>query len=397
MFQIKASKLFTDTYRSTARILIHRGGSSSSKTWSILQYLVAMALEHPNLVISVVRQSFPALRKSNIRDLQQIINLAGLDKRVRHWKTTSTFEFYDTGSIIECFACDDAQKIRGPRRDLLFVDESNEISFEIFRQLNMRTRLFTVLAFNPSDEGTWINTKLEQERAAVKKDVQVVVSNYLDNPFLTVQERQEIEFLQPRFDDDGKQISGDESFYRVYGLGEYGHVSGRVFDNWNIIDDFPTDIEHVYLGLDFGFVNDPSAIVMVGRNGNNIYLKELAYDRGLSVHDMAQIIRKHGNHVCYADSSDPRAISDLIALGCHVIKATKGPNSILTGIQLIHKFNIAFTSDSLNLQKEYMMYRWDIVNDEYINVPVDAFNHLVDATRYVIYSKYRNRAKFLVS
>lgn len=380
---IKGTALLERTINSKAKIVVHRGGSSSSKTYSLAQYMVIQALSQKGIVISVFRQALPSIKKSVFRDFERILEQAGLMSQIKIWRTDLRIEFSKTGSIIEFTPAGEPDRLRGPRREIAWLNEATEISFEAFRQIALRTRQQVFIDFNPSDPEFWGNTKLEKERAKAVGDVEVIVSNYLSNPYLTDLEVQEIESLKPVFDGE-IQISGDDSFFRVFGLGEYGSFSGRIFNNFQVIDLAP-DIELFHIGLDFGYQNDPTAVIEVARDDNKLYLHERTYEKGLSNNDLAGILSQYNRRSVYCDSAEPKSIAELRVLGINAKPALKGRDSILNGIQLMTQFEIYITSSSLNLIKEFQRYCWaSDQNGELTNKPLDRYNHAIDAIRYVL-------------
>ena len=390
--EIQGTELLKKTLNSKKRIVIHRGGSSSSKTYSLVQYAIITALREPGIIFSIYRFTLPALKRSVLRDFYQVMNNLGLWSVARHWKTDNQIVFTN-GSIIEFAALDEEQKARGPRRDYLWLNEADEIPYPIFKQLLLRTRKQILIDFNPSNEDIWINQRLEIERAGTLKDVEVFVSNYRSNPYLPKATVAEIESLRPHVDEVGNLISGDSTFWQVYGLGEYGRVAGQIYNNWYPMDyeDFP-EVTGTYLGMDFGFTWDPTAIIEVRRDKNKVYIHEVSYERAMTEQDIANAVESYGNIPAYCDI-DPRLIHNLRKKGVNARKAIKGPNSIIAGINLIRKLEIFISPESVNIWKEFKKYAWHSnTNGDFINQPIDSFNHALDAIRYAIFSTDNKRA-----
>lgn len=357
-------------------ISIHQGGTSSGKTYSILKVLLRFAYDNRGsqpTTVSIVRKSLPALKKSVLRDFLNILASSGIE--YAHNKTDQQFKVFNT--TFEFFSLDDPQKARGPRRDVLYCNEANELTYEDFRQLNMRTKMKTVIDFNPSEE-YWAHTEL-----VGRDDVSFFKSNYLDNPYLDERVKAEIERLR----------DADENFWRIYGLGELGVIEGLVLPNWAEIDQFPVEIEHWGCGLDFGYTNDPSALIKIGIKDDRIYLEELVYERGLTNDDLAARMAALGlpKHIeIVADSAEPKSIEEIYRKGWNIKPTAKGADSILRGIDELKMHKLHVTNSSTNLLKELKNYKWQRdKNGNWLNRPIDAFNHAIDAIRYYLLVKPR--------
>lgn len=379
--KMPGTALLKKTLESKAKIVIHRGGSSSSKTYSLAQFMIIQALQE-KLIISVYRQSLPSIRKSVYRDFEKIFDSLHLWREVKAYKTELRFVFSKTGSIIEFVPADDPARLRGPRRDIAWINESTEVGFESFRQIALRSdRVF--LDWNPSDEEFWGNKKLEIERSKAVGDVDVIVSNYLSNPFLSEAQVQEIESLRPVYEGD-RLVSGDDNFFRVYGLGEYGYFAGRIFNNFEVVDQVP-DQDLFYLGLDFGYQNDPTAIIEVAREGKTLWIHEALYKKGQTNHDLAAFLARYNRRPVFCDSAEPKSIQELKVLGINARPARKGPDSLLQGIQHLQQYQIKITSSSSNIISEFQKYCWTFdANGNPTNKPIDKYNHAIDSLRYVL-------------
>jgi len=283
-------------------------------------------------------------------------------------------------------AVDDPQKIRGRKRNICFINEANELNFEDYRQLLMRTTDEMILDFNPSDPIHWI-----YDEVIPRDDCDTFITTYRDNKFLPAELVREIERLRER----------DPDYWRVYGEGKKAEFSKRqIFSNWQYIDEseFP-EFDEVFYGLDFGFSNDPTAIVQVARLNDRIYVKEICYSTGLTnkmIYDIF-IGLGYNDEIVYYDAAEPKSGEELRQLGLMAIAADKGQGSVNAGISLLKEFDIFVSKSSRNLAKEYETYYWQQLKDEtIINIPVDRNNHLIDALRYCIYTKYKNRTNFFV-
>ena len=350
------------------RIIAQQGGSSSSKTYSTLQLLILIAAKHPNLLISVVAESLPHLKRGAMRDFQNILLDEGIYAEKNHNRTDNTFIIGK--SKIEFFSADSPDKLRGGRRDYLFINECNNLRYEAFNQLEIRTKQRVFLDYNPVAE-FWVH-----EHLLGKDGVKYIQSTYKDNEYLDDKIVKAIE----------RRRDSDPNWWRVYGLGEVGRAEGLIFNNWDVIDTMPNSKLLGY-GLDFGYTNDPSALIEVRFAEGTIYLNELVYDTGLTNDDLYVLAKKNKldmQSYTYADSAEPKSIEELYRLGWRGCKSViKGKDSIRNGIQVMQKYNIRITKDSTNLIKEFRNYSW--AEDKYgeaLNKPIDNWNHAIDAVRY---------------
>ena len=322
-------------------------------------------------VWSIVRATLPALKATAYRDFVEILeSLNVLGTRV-HWSRTE-FTFTFGPRIVEFFALDDPQKIWSRKRAYLHLVEANEIEYDSFIQLLIRTSVRVYIDFNPDVPDIWIRTELEDKRADEMRDVETIVSTYKDNPFLHPGERAEIEYLQ----------RVDPELWQVFGTGEYGRLTGTIFQQPILIDTFPNDIEIIYGAIDWGFSHDPTAVLKVGRNGEDLFIDELLFERGLV---NSQIIERIPKNILYvADSAEPKSIEDFRRAQMRIIPSVKGADSIRSGINRMNEFRIHVTKRSVNTLKEFRSYKWDKDGD-----PIDAFNHAIDAVRYVVQTKMK--------
>jgi phage terminase large subunit len=342
--------------------------------------LIVKALESTEpLVISIVRKSLPSLRISVMRDFFDILKQLDLYNAEQHNKTENTYQLNNT--LVEFFSIDDAQKRRGTKRDILFVNEVNELSWEDFFQLNIRTTQQVFMDFNPS-ETFWYNDQIQN-----RDDVTIIHSTYKDNPYLNEEQVNEIERLQ----------FTDLQYYQIYALGEFaGHVD--LIYTYIPVDDIPDfGAKLVALGLDWGYSNDPTTLVEVWKWNDAVYLNELIYERNLTNQDIADKLTELGvdKYVeIIADSAEPKSIEEIRRSGFNIKPATKGPDSILNGIDILKRNRIHVTKQSTNIIKELNGYKWVTDKDgNRLNKPVDMFNHALDAVRYVALNKLSNKAK----
>jgi len=379
------NKQFYQAVNSDKRLNIFQGGTRSGKSWSLMQYcLYLMTTEKKPIVISIVRKTLPALKRSVLRDFLHISKQLGIYWNGVHNKTENTFDY--KGHTLEMFSADDAQKIRGSARDYLFLSEGNELFFEDFQQLAMRTRKQIYIDFNPSDPVHFIYDLAERDDAAL------FISTYKDNKFLPKELVKEIERIKDR----------DPDYWRVYGEGQRAEFSEKqVFKNWNYIPykDFP-ELEDEVLGCDFGYSQDPLAIVKIGKHKNNLYIHELIYKKEMTNRDIAQFIKEieMDSLLLYCDSAEPKSIEELRQMSILAKGATKGPGSINSSISLLKEFDIYVSDESSNILKEQISYIYDELKDgTIINKPkANQADHLLDSIRYGVYSRWRNRNDFFV-
>ena len=370
--QIQTSKTFEDI-NSDRKIVLLRGGSRSGKSYSAVQYLIVKAIEEAGTVISIVRKSFPSLRISTLRDFRTIMDELHIWEEERYLATEKAYRF-DNGSMIEFLSIDDAEKRKGTKRDYLFIDEANELNYEDFFQLFIRTTYKTILAYNPSfSKQHWI-----YKQVAVHPQAEEFVSTYRDNPFLDQRIADEIDRL--------KDIS--PSYYAVYGNAQFGMVEGIIFDNVHIIDDIPEMAKLLGYGFDVGYTNDPSCIVAMYQSGDDIIYDEIIYQKGLLTNQLANHIltayENFGRNEVWIDSSEPRLRDEIFRYGINIKSVVKGKDSIVNGIDVMKQHRILLTKRSSNLINEFFSYSWKKdKNGGTTNEPEDINNHGVDACRYV--------------
>lgn len=353
------------------RIRAVQGGTSASKTVSIILYLIALAQSDktPTLT-SIVSESFPHLKRGAMRDFLTIMQEHRYFQDRRWNKSDYTYTF-ETGSKIEFFSADQPSKVRGPRRDRLFINEANNVPYETFDQLEVRTKDFIFLDWNPTNE-FWFYTDVEN-----RTDTQWIILTYRDN-----------EALSQEIVDSIEQRKGRAGWWKVYGEGQLGEVEGKIYTGWDIIDEIPKYARLERRGLDFGYSNDPSSVVDVYYYDGGYILDEVLFRKGLSNKQIADTILAQPLHcLVIADSAEPKSIDEIKGYGVNIVAADKGPDSVSHGIQLIQDQKISMTKRSVNLIKEYRNYLWKIDKDGHIlNVPEHMFSHSMDALRYGLVS-----------
>lgn len=347
------------------RIRIIAGGTSASKTISVLLWLIQRAQTNNDELISVISESFPHLKRGAIRDFINIMKEHAYFNDAR-WNRTDSIYTFETGSKIEFFSADQPGKVRGPRRDILFINEANNISYEIYTQLEVRTNKIVWLDYNPVSE-FWVYTEI-----LGKQDVDFITLTYKDNEALLDSIIQSIESRMH-----------NKNWWKVYGEGQLGEAEGRIFTGWQIIEQIPHEARLERYGLDFGYTNDPTAIVALYRYNDGYIFDEITYQKGLSNRAIADILVNLPSALVIADSSEPKSIDEIKDYGINILASQKGPGSVLQGIQYVQQQRISVTSRSTNLLKEYRNYLWLTDREgKIINEPQDFLNHLLDAVRY---------------
>jgi len=354
----------------TKRKKVIQGGTSAGKTFGILPILIDKAARTPMLEISVVSESIPHLRRGAMKDFLKIMKLTHRYVDA-HWNRSLLTYTFANGSYIEFFSADMDDKLRGARRNILYVNEANNVTFEAYLQLSIRTNKEIYIDFNPTQE-FWAHTEVVPQ-----EDADFIILNYQDNEALDENIVKEIESAKEK----AKTSSYWENWWKVYGLGEIGSLQGAVFNNWKQIDKIPEEAKLIGIGLDFGYTNDPTAIVEVYNwNGQRI-INELCYRSGMLNTDIAKILPS--NVPIYADSSEPKSIDEIRRFGKTIRGVTKGKDSINYGIQVMQSQEYLVTSNSTNLIKELRGYIWDTdKSGTKLNKPIDYNNHGLDALRY---------------
>jgi phage terminase large subunit len=372
VLDVKAGPVFQWNYESKTRITVNQGGSRSSKTYSILQMLIVIAMQEKGKVFSIVRKSLPSLKMTAYRDFFEILRNMELYDEQKHNKSDYTYTL--NGNLFEFISLDQPQKKRGARRDYLFCNEANELSWEDFFQLLVRTTGKIWIDYNPSDAFHWI-----YDRLLTRDDVTYIQSTYKDNPFLDKSIVEEIERLQ----------GTDEDYWRIYGLGERGMSRATIFQFG--MNEIPADATLLAYGMDFGYTNDPTSLVAVYKSGDNLYADELIYQTGLTNPDISNRLKDLNldrRTEIFADSAEPKSIEELHRMGWNVKPTQKGADSVIVGIDVLKRHKLFVTPRSSNLIKELQNYKWvEDKNGNLLNKPIDAFNHAIDAMRYATYNK----------
>lgn len=351
------------------RIRIVPGGTSASKTISILMWLIDYAQCHNNELISVVSESFPHLQRGAIRDFLNIM----MDRKYfkdNLWNKSSYTYTFETGTKLEFFSADQPSKVRGPRRDILFINEANNVPYETYDQLEIRTKKIIWIDFNPTNE-FWVYDD---------------VMPHVEHDFLTLTYKDN-EALDPAIIQSIESHRHNKNWWAVYGEGRLGEVEGKIYKDWKIIDEIPHEARLERRGLDFGFSNDPAALVDVYYYNGGYILSERLYRKGMTNKQLADYINNldNPNTLVIADSAEPKSIDEMLNYGISILAANKGPGSVNQGISFIQDQRISVTKASLHLIKEYRNYLWQTDRDgKIINKPEDGNDHCLDALRYAL-------------
>jgi len=365
------------------RIRAVQGGSSASKTVSILLYLIARAQtdETPTLT-SIVSESLPHLKQGAMLDFLNIMQTHDYFEDARWYKSHPSTYTFETGSKIEFFSIGEPKKVRGPRRDRLFINEANNTPFESFEQLEIRTNELVYLDWNPTNE-FWFYTDVKDKR----DDVDHITLTYKDNEALGESIVQSLE-----------QRMNRKEWWKVYGLGQLGEVEGKIYTDWQIIDDLPVMAELKGYGMDFGYSNDPTSIIAIYYLDGGYIIDEKLYMKGLSNKQLADTLLALPTGLVIADSAEPKSIDEIRSYGINIIGAEKGKDSVTHGIQLVQDQKISVTARSVNVIKEYRNYLWKVDKDgRVLNEPEHQWSHSMDAIRYRMSSLLKEKERKAVT
>lgn len=364
----------------TERKKIIQGGSSAGKTFAILAILIDRCIKEKNLSVSVVAESMPHLRRGALRDFLNIMK--GTNRYFDdHYNRTNLIYTFSNGSYMEFFAAENSDKLKGSRRDCLLINECNHVTYDAYLQLSIRTRGDIYLDYNPTNR-FWVHNELLQE-----EDAKMIILNYKDNEALD-------DNTVNQFAINKKKANTSEywrNWCKVYIDGEVGSLDGVIFDNWKEISNLPEEARLIGYGLDFGYSNDPSSLIGVYKFNEDYILDEVVYRTGLTNNQLHSLFAQEGvekSAEIWADSAEPKSIKELTNYGWRVRPTSKGRDSIMYGIGLMQQHNLLVTSKSINLITELQNYQWKKNrNDETQNVPIDIYNHAIDAIRYLFMSK----------
>ena len=344
------------------RFVINEGGSRSSKTYSLCQMVIVYCLQNPNKVVSIIRKTFPALRATVMRDFLEILKDLDIYVKTNHNMSENIYRF-PNGSIVEFFSVDDEQKIRGRKRDIAWCNEANELFYDDFTQLNMRTETKLIFDYNPSDSSSWLYELPKDESILIK-------STYKDNPFLPETIKRQIEDLKRT----------DEALYQIYALGEKAISKSNIYSNWTFIKHRPAKFTSYVYGLDFGY-NHPTALMRVYWRDNDIFIEPVIYESYLTTTNLIEkmkILNVEENVEILADYSRPEIIQEMNNSGFNVLNANK---VVKKGIDNVKSFGV-FCEEDQRIKKEYENYKWKKIGDNITDEPIKLYDDAMDAVRY---------------
>lgn len=370
--KIQTNKIFKHLSNSTKKIIVEQGGTRSGKTYNILLWIILKyTTQNKNKIITICRKAFPSLRASVMRDFLDILKHLNIYNETNHNKSNSEYMLY--GNLVEFISLDMPQKVRGRKRNLLFINEANELNWEDWQQLIFRTDEKIIIDYNPSDEYHWIYDKV-----IPRDDCAFFRTTYQDNPFLEDSIKQEIERLKET----------DEQYWQIYGLGLKGISKATIFKYFEC-NKIPENAQFIAYGADAGYSNDPSTLVSVYILHHNLYIKEHLYRTQMTTKDLHNTFKETNiaRKQIYMDSSEPRLIEELRRMGWNIRPSVKGRDSINAGIDLLKRYKIYITNKSNNAIQEFRNYKWkEDRTGKLTNNPEDKNNHIIDAVRYAAYS-----------
>ena len=368
----EVSDLFMANKETEERTVVNQGGTSSGKTYSIMQLLFEMAMNEPDLVVTIVGQDIPNLKKGAYRDAKTILNQSPI---LQVW-----FPYINeservirciNGSVLEFTSFKDEQDAKSGKRDVLFINECDGIAYGIYWQLDMRTRRKVFLDYNPSAR-FWVH-----DNVIGRKNVKLIISDHRCNPFLSKEEHEKIEKIE------------DYELWKVYARGKTGKLKGLIFPEFRIVDRMPEVLECKgnWYGLDFGYTNDPTALENMRLAHGELWVDELLFEAGYDNPMIARVMKTNGimrRDVVIADCAEPKSISEINSFGFNVRPSSKGPDSIKKGTQILQRYKINVTRRSTGIIQEMKRYKWKVdKNGVMLNVPIEVWNHGIDAIRYV--------------
>ncbi len=370
--KIKTNVVYEHLLDNHKKIIVEQGGTRSGKTYNIILWIIfEYCTNNTGKIITVCRKTFPSLRATVLRDFMGILKEHNIYNENFHNRSNSEYSLF--GNLVEFISLDQPQKIRGRKRDLLFINEANELYFEDWQQLLFRTQDKIILDFNPSDEYHWIYDKV-----ITRDDCAFFKTTYLDNPFVEDSIIAEIERLKDT----------DEQYWQVYGLGERTASRSTIF-KYIEATEIPVDASLIAYGMDFGYTNDPTTLVSVYTLGHSLYIKEHLYRTQMTTSDINTFLKEEKllNNPIYADSAEPRLINELRRMGHNIFPSVKGKDSVNAGIDLLKRYKIHILSSSHNAIAEFRNYKWkEDKTGMLVNIPEDKHNHIIDPCRYATYS-----------
>jgi phage terminase large subunit len=366
--KIKTNKVYRSLVNNEHKIIAHQGGTRSGKTYNILLWIIFdYCARNEGKTITICRKTFPSLRATVMRDFLDILKSYNIYSEADHNKSNSEYNLKN--NLVEFISLDVPQKVRGRKRQLLYINEANEIIKEDWNQLIFRTEEQVILDYNPSDEYHFI-----YDDVLTRKDCDFYITTYKDNPFLDPKIKTEIERLKET----------DETYWQIYGLGQKGISKATIFNFSE--SKIPESAQFLSYGMDFGYTNDPTTLVEVYRDQDTLYAKELLYRTHMTTQDINKFLRESNiNGVIYCDSAEPRLIDELRRMGNPVRPTLKGRDSIQAGIDVLKRYKLKIEGD--HFIQEMRNYKWvEDKTGKLTNIPIDKNNHLIDALRYATYN-----------
>lgn len=376
MPDFKTSELYLKNLNSTASVVVNQGGTSSGKTYAILQVLFTIANNDPGCTITVIGQDIPNLKVGALRDALNIVQGSpALKHIIESFNKSDRLFTFKNGSLIEFNSYDDEQDAKSGKRDYSFFNEANGIPFGVYQQVALRTKKRVFIDYNPDAE-FWVH-----EHIIPATGTELYITDHRHNPFLDQAVRDKIEAL--------KDI--DIELWKVYARGKTGKIEGLIFRDWNLCEAIPVGATLIGLGLDFGFTNDPTALVEVYKQDGELWINELIYETRLTndmiANKMKELSIERGWEII-ADSAEPKSIQEIANYMFNIIPAEKGPDSIRAGINTLKRHKLNITKGSVGLRKELSRYKWAVDKDgKSLNKPIDVYNHAIDALRYLALNK----------
>jgi len=390
----ETSPLFTVNYKSKKEIIVNQGGTRSGKTWSIIQVLLVKLLENPGTNALIVGQDIPNLKKGPIRLLHKIIRSSTiLASQVVNWNISDRVLTLQNGSFLEMTSFSDAQDAKSWEGDWSYMNEANGMTFEIWTQINLRTRRQSFLDYNADCE-FWIHDKLLKDPTL---DLELFISDHRHNPFISDKQRAKIEAL--------KNI--DPDLWRVYARGLTGKIEGLIFRRWrayvpgSMEEDekgIPKGARFLGYGMDYGFTNDPTTLVAMWQlSEEDLIIQELLFETDLQTPDINRNLKELGvdrRAQIFADRSEARLNAELRRHGWNVIDSDSRPGSVNFGINTLKKYNLIILPGSANMERELRTYKWLTDKDgKPLNKPVPFADHTIDPLRYIAAEKLSRPTK----
>jgi phage terminase large subunit len=376
---IKSSSLYRKNFKSTADVVVNQGGTSSGKTYAILQVLFAKAIKE-TCVITIVGQDIPNLKVGAARDAEDIVlGSPAISQQIVSFHISARTYKFKNDSLIEFKSYENEQDAKSGKRDYLFINEANGIPYNVFEQLHLRTRVQTFLDYNP-DASFWVH-----EKVIPLPNTELIISDHRHNPFLSDKIREKIEALKDK----------DLDLWKVYARGITGRIEGLVLRKWFVTKEDFSDKTLIGYGMDFGFSNDPTSFIEVRMENGELWVTELIYESGLTNQDISNrldILEISRGSLIIADSAEPKSIEELRRMRWTIDGVKKGPDSLMFGINLLKGYTINVHASSKNLINELEQYKWKVdKTGKTLNTPIDAHNHAIDALRYLVMHKFSKK------